>query len=272
MRESGDFTADAVIQLLIRGCVNETVSNPNARHHGFINFRDQLKRLFDAFTVIHLPRCECFRRRLKVVTKNEEASVTDDGHHLAGFTPDDILHRDIQSTNHAALIPIVEANEVHGANTEQSATVQTFGGEVRAERILFREVLEQLDLTRTFTNGELARIDAPREFNRTSKALISPRERGVNDVLAVSANGDESSVRIVRQTLRVEFTISEILHRQRQSLTVGDFVIRRQCLDVRRLHFVVFAPDDFTGAIHADDGLVTTDFEHHRAFIVTDRH
>ena len=34
----------------------------------------------------------------------------------------------------------------------------------------------------------------------------------------------------------------------------------------------MFAPDDLTGAVHAHHGLIATDLEHHRPFVVTDRH
>ena len=207
------FATDAVVQTLIGVSVDEAISHPNTRADRLVDFGNQLERLFNALALVHVSRCESLRSRFKVVSQDKEARIAYYGDHFTRLTPDDVFNRHIQATNDTALIPIVKANEIRRAKTEQCAAVQTFSGEIRAESVLFRKVLENFNLTRTFTNSELAGIDAPSEFNRAPEALISPREGGVDDVFAVAANGNEPSVRVVRQALRVQFTVTEFLHR-----------------------------------------------------------
>ena len=143
---------------------------------------------------------------------------------------------------------------------------------MRAERVLLRKVLEHLNLARTLAYSVFTRIKAPCKFDRAPKALVSPRESSVNDILAIATDGDKTTIRVVLQALRIEFGVTQILCRQWKSFAVGDFEICRQRLDVCGLYFVVLAPDDLPRAIHARHGLFATDLEHHSTFIVTDRY
>lgn len=55
------------------------------------------------------------------------------------------LHSDVDTANHAAFGPIVEAHKVGGAGRQQRASVDALGCKVGADAFLLLEVLESLD-------------------------------------------------------------------------------------------------------------------------------
>ena len=116
------------------------------------------------------------------------------------------------------------------------------------------------------------RVRGPPEVERGAEALVPPRQRGVDDVLAVAAHGDEPAVGAVHQRLRVQVARPEVLHRERQTLAVLRLVLRRQRLDVHRLHVVVLGPDDLAAGIHRRHRVLAANLEHHRALVVPNRH
>lgn len=68
--------------------------------------------------------------------------------------------------------------------------------------------------------GVDGRVVAPYELLRGAEALVAPGQRGVDDVLAITAHRDEAAVGVVRQGLRVQVAAAQVLCRQRQPLAI----------------------------------------------------
>ncbi len=69
------------------------------------------------------------------------------------------------------------------------------------------------------------RVLCPRKGRAGAKRLVPPGQGGVDDVLAVAADGHEAAVGRVLQALRVDFRATELAHRHGQSLAVRDALI-----------------------------------------------
>ena len=94
------------------------------------------------------------------------------------------------------------------------------------------EILEELDARGALAHRVLARVERPHKVERIAKRLLAPRERGVDDVLAVAGDDGEAAVRVVDETLRVDLADVELLRREHEALAVGGRRVGVELLDV----------------------------------------
>ena len=66
----------------------------------------------------------------------------------------------------------------------------------------------------------LVRIQGPDKLQTTSEALVSPSERRINDILAVTTDNNKPSVGAVLEGLWVHFTAAEVLGRVSNTLAI----------------------------------------------------
>lgn len=82
------------------------------------------------------------------------------------------------------------------------------------------EVLVGLDLAVGLTDSVLTSVDSPHELDTSAKGLVAPRERCEDRELAISTDHDETAVAAVLQLLGKDFTRSQLLGGQGQSLSI----------------------------------------------------
>ena len=68
--------------------------------------------------------------------------------------------------------------------------------------------------------GECVGVISPNKFDSSAEALVTPGQGGVDDVLPVAADRNKAAVWVVLQGLRVQVAAAQILHCQRQSLSL----------------------------------------------------
>lgn len=161
-------------------------------------------------------------------SQNVECILAGNGNKLAVLGPVDVLRLNLDSANEAASGPVKKRDATLSCHTEKNATGQAISlkSNVKTTR-LFSKVLVDLDSRRRLANGKVVAIflRGPDEVKRGTKRFVTPRQSGVDNVLAVTADGNETSIGRVDQSLRVDFAGSEILGRQRNGITVLDFGI-----------------------------------------------
>ena len=87
-------------------------------------------------------------------------------------------------------------------------------------------------LAAVFADGVLAAVVRPNELLRRSEALVSKRHGRVDDVFAIAADDDESSVGVVTDGLRVNLAGSDVLEIERQLLPIFHLRLRSERLDI----------------------------------------
>lgn len=99
------------------------------------------------------------------------------------------------TTNDRPRLPIVEDHETHPLDSQQRSSVNSISG-VRDvdETSSFLEVSVDFHFGSCFSNGIGVRVGRPSKADTRSEGLVSPRERGVNDVFSISTDRDESDI------------------------------------------------------------------------------
>lgn len=146
-----------------------------------------------------------------VELENVEAFVSGNADKVR-LGPVDLTSGDLDTTDRGARLPIVKVEEAAAPHSKKSTTVYSFGAVSRLDlHVLFLEVFVDLDPRVGFANSVLVRIHGPHKLQSASEALVTPSQRSVDDVLAVSANDNETTVGAVNQGLRVDFAAAKLL-------------------------------------------------------------
>ena len=105
----------------------------------------------------------------------------------------------------------------------------------------------------------------PGEVQRGAEGLVAQGERGVDDVLAVAADGDEAAIGRVEEGLRIDFCTAKVFGRKSDGLAV------LQCLvvafDDGGQDLRMPRPDDLAGAVHGDGGFLPAHLHHHGSIV-----
>mmetsp|Transcript_9053 Transcript_9053/g.28472 ORF Transcript_9053/g.28472 Transcript_9053/m.28472 type:complete len:215 (-) Transcript_9053:968-1612(-) len=187
-------------------------------------------------------------RHLLVVPQHVEALLARERDQVTRLVPVDLARAHVDPSDEAALGPVVEHEHVLVAHAEKRPAKDRLDEHRRAERVRLLELLEDLHRVERLAHGVLGRIHPPHEVERLPKGLFAPRERGVDDVLAVAAHDGELPLPVVLQRLRVDLAHVELLGRERQPLAVGH--VLRDRLEVRLLDLVVLGPRDLARRVH----------------------
>lgn len=121
-------------------------------------------------------------------------------------------------------LPVVETDEAISTHSEQDTAMQTLGREAYVQSALFAfpKVLVNLDGCSALADGIVVRVilAAPGKVERGAESFVPPGERSVDDVLAIAADGNETSIRRVLKRAGVDFARSQVLGWQRERLAV----------------------------------------------------
>ena len=127
---------------------------------------------------------------------------------------------------HSAGAPVIEADKVSSAQAQQGAAVDLLYVAAGLYLASLLEVPEQADGGGALAGGIHTGVVPPHKAQRIAVALVAPGEGGVDDVLAVAADGHKAAVRAVNEGARVHIAAAQVLHRQWQPLAVR--LIRQQ--------------------------------------------
>lgn len=116
--------------------------------------------------------------------------------------------------------PVVEADKLGGADSQQGAAVDLLDVEPRLDLRGLLEVAEDAHGGAAFTRGKHTRVVTPHKAERGAVALVAPGQGGVDYVLPVAAHRHEAAVGAVHEAAWVHVTAAQVLHRQWQPLTI----------------------------------------------------
>ena len=196
--------------------------------------------------------------------------LSDNGKGLTTVRPCHVLHSHVDPPDHRAVQPVVEADEVTSPHPKEGPTVNSLGVVIKPNGLVFLEVLEDLEARGRLLDSVHRRVIAPHKVQALAKALVSPCQRRVNDVLPVAADRDEPAIRRVLEGLRVHVRGPEVLDRQGNPLPVVKLRVRGQGLEVHGLDLVVLGHDDLATGIHGCEGLLPADLDQNGSLVVTD--
>lgn len=168
---------------------------------------------------------------------------------------------DLDPPNQLAGLPIPEEHKATSSRSEQGSSVHALdrdaGGTALDQAGPLLEVPEDADLVLGFLNGVGIGIASPGERGTASERLVSPSQRGVDDVFSISHSGNESSVRAVLETLRQHVGGAQLPRLDSQSLTVGDNIIG-DGLQVGSQDLGVLGVNDLARGVHRHRRLFST--------------
>ena len=179
----------------------------------FADIGDQLESGVNAI-FFNLALLESLLVSLARESQNVTAILAGNSNKLATLRPVNLLGLNFNTAHQVTSSPVEEGNTTLSSDTQQDTASEAIGLESNIEAAsLFGKVLENLDTHGRFADGEIVAVllGAPYEVESGSKGLVSPGKRSIDDVLAITADSDESTVGGVNQSLRVNFAGSEIL-------------------------------------------------------------
>mmetsp|Transcript_3015 Transcript_3015/g.5445 ORF Transcript_3015/g.5445 Transcript_3015/m.5445 type:complete len:216 (+) Transcript_3015:1459-2106(+) len=215
MVHSRDLAPHAVVQPPCRVVVNKAVPDPQPRAHALIDLAQQLKGIVNAVLVDLATALIERLHNLPIELKDVKGGICGEADQLPAIRPVHLLHRHIDTTDDVALRPIIEADEVRGAHRQQGPTVDALRHKRWTNGLGLLEVLEDLDTGRGLPARKLVRVRAPDAFESLPKRLVPPRQRRVDDVLAITSDDHKAAVGVVHQSLWVKVTGTEVLDRER---------------------------------------------------------
>lgn len=137
---------------------------------------------------------------------------------------------DLNPSDQVTGLPVKEGDTALALDTKKNATSQALGLEtdVKTARLLDK-VLVDLDTGCRLPDGEVVGVllGRPYEVQGGTESLVAPRQSRVNNVLAIAADGNKSSVRVVHQGRGVHFASAQLLYGEVDGLVVLDRGIYR---------------------------------------------
>ena len=217
------LVADQVVEPVARVGVDEAVPDPLARGDGFVDVCHHLEGGFHAIFVGQA----CGEPGFVVLAREAqdvEGFVAGERDEFARGGPVDGFRVHFDAPHQGARVPVEEANTALPAHAKEMAARKTFGleADVDATATFFFEVAEDLDSEAGFADGVVVGlgVDAPGEILGGAEGFVAPCEGSVDDVFAVSAYGDESTVGRVGERLRIDFAVAQILCAQIDRCTI----------------------------------------------------
>jgi hypothetical protein len=104
-----------------------------------------------------------------------------------------------------------------------------------------------------------------------AKGLFAPRERRIDNVLAIARHDGKAAVGVVLQVLRVDLTNVELFRGDRQPLAVGG-LLAVLLVQVDEGDLVVAGDDDLSRGVHARERVLVSQLYSDRPLVVPDRH
>ena len=107
----------------------------------------------------------------------------------------------------ASSLPVEKSNSTLALDTQEHATSKTLGLEANIKPAsLLHKVLVDLDARRRLADRVVIAIvlRPPHKVLRRAERLVAPRQSGVDNILAVAADGDEAAIGRVNQRLWID--------------------------------------------------------------------
>lgn len=263
------LVANQVVNAVSAVGVDEAVADPLARAHGLVDVGDDLESGLDTI-VVDLAGVGS----LDVVLAREAEDVVGvlarQADELAAVGPVHLAGLDLNAAHEVAGRPVEERDTAGTAHTEQDAAVEAvcLEADVEAARLL-DEVLVDLDGGGRLADSVVVAVlfAGPDKVQGTAEALLPPRQRGVDDVLAVARDGHEAAIGRVLQGLRVDLALAKVLRLQVDGVVV---LGGRVGLDDGGDNVVVLGRNDLAGCVHGDGGLLTAHLDNDDTIVEAD--
>lgn len=252
--------------------IDEAIPDPLARLHDIGDIGLEFKRLLDAFVVQLAAIVNVGSIGVTIEAEDVERVLPCDGDEVARSRPVDLRARrparqpraplcaspresgthiprlNINPPHNRPRLPIIKHDESHPLDTEQRAPINPIRRVPHLDQPHpLLEIAKHLDFGSRLPHGVRVGIGSPGEAHSRTKRLVAPRQRGVDDVLAVAADGDEAAraprARLVKegareqkegdepavgrvlQRLGVHFRVAQLARGDRELLTIGRVVI-----------------------------------------------
>jgi hypothetical protein len=242
MGDGVGLVTDKIVQAVGGVGVDEAVANPLTSADRLVNGSNVLNGCLDTI-LVGLAVVEAVDVALARVAEDIEVILTGKGDQLSRLGPVNlrnsqsltllelslntthVLRINLNSPDQRAALPVEQTNATLALDTKKNTASQTLCLEsnIKAATLLL-EVFKDLD-----TGGGLADsvivaviLRAPSEIQSLAESLVSPSQSGIDNVLAVTADRDEASIRRVGEGLRVDLAGPQVLSRQRERFAILD--------------------------------------------------
>lgn len=206
--------SDKVVQAVRRVGINEAVADPFGRldpaqilaitictvtkHIRLRDLSNKLKRFLNTFIPDILPSVDSRSIRLPIIPQDIERVLAGDSHHFARLRPRDTRSVDLDPSDHRSSLPIPEHDKPAAPCRKQCTTMDPLHRKAPGtfdESWSFLQVPVDFHLGFAFLHGVGVGVGSPSERGPAAECSVPPSQCGVNDIFAVSTDGDESAVR-----------------------------------------------------------------------------
>mmetsp|Transcript_117690 Transcript_117690/g.344693 ORF Transcript_117690/g.344693 Transcript_117690/m.344693 type:complete len:251 (-) Transcript_117690:1041-1793(-) len=232
------------------GDVHEAVAHPGAAHDLVRDLVHEVEGGLDAVFVGGGPAHQGSRHRVLVVLQDVEGVGGREHQVRPILRPDHQLRHDVNPSDEPILRPVVEADEVSSADTDEAAAVQLVHDERRLEGEALFEILEHCDLASARVVACcVSTRGAPDKLQRLPEGLVTQCLSSVDHELTVAAYSKKPTVGMVGDVLGEYLGCAHVLYAQGNALTIPwrDPFIKQ--LQVCGLDFIALCKNDLA-AVH----------------------
>mmetsp|Transcript_22673 Transcript_22673/g.37348 ORF Transcript_22673/g.37348 Transcript_22673/m.37348 type:complete len:310 (+) Transcript_22673:1282-2211(+) len=274
MHKRLNFTSDTVIKTSAAIAVEETVSHPFPGGNIVADFVQQIKRTVHTIFGRHLTHGNRACRCGSVVAQHICRISAGDQDHISSIRPINLLRCNINLPHKFTRVPVIKeygrVSPLHSkkmtAKKTLSASSSWFNG------TSFFEILEEFNPVGRLANGIVSRPSGrPNKINSLPEGFVTQSLCGVNNVLPIPTNCNETTVAIVLDRLRIQLTSPKITRDDGQTLPIRQriLIINRTCKSLNSgcLDFVIFCPNDLSGSVHTNYWIIRSKFNDNTSLV-----
>jgi hypothetical protein len=186
---------------------------------------DEIESLFHTFITDNLARVDPGIVGLSIESEDIDRVLAGNSDKVPTRRPSDIGRINFNPPDDISSLPIPKHDEASTPRSKQCSSMNTLdcpGTRRLDESGTFFESSKDSNLGFPFLHSIGVGVAGPGKRGSGTESLVSPGEGSVDDILAVSADGDKSAVGTVLETLGIDFGGAEISERDLESLAVLD--------------------------------------------------